>query len=291
MLPIAMLCGILFHNAIKVLQPAVPYLIFTMLLITFCRVRPTDLRLTPQIGKLLAIQIFGSVALFIALKPLGLPLAQGVMICVLCPTATAAPVVTGMLGGSIARVAAYSIVSNLAVAIIAPALFVWVGSADSGMTFFEAFAAIGMKVAPLIVIPMLCAFALYLWAPKVHSRIAQVQSISFYLWACSLLIVVGRSVSFVMEEPADAIPMELAISGGALAVCLLQFWAGRTIGARYGDKISAAQGLMQKNTVLAIWMALTYFEPISSVGPAAYILWQNTINSGQIYLKTKHGKQ
>ena len=50
-----------------------------------------------------------------------------------------------------------------------------------------------------------------------------------------------------------------------------------------GDKISGAQGLGQKNTVLAIWMAMTYLNPLSSVAPAAYVAWQNTINSWQLY--------
>ena len=33
--------------------------------------------------------------------------------------------------------------------------------------------------------------------------------------------------------------------------------------------------LGQKNTVLAIWMAYTYLNPLSSVGPGSYVLWQN----------------
>ena len=66
-----------------------------------------------------------------------------------------------------------------------------------------------------------------------------------------------------------------------------QFYLGRKIGGKYGDKISGAQGLGQKNTVLAIWMALTYLSPITSIGPASYIIWQNSINSYQLYLKEK----
>lgn len=51
--------------------------------------------------------------------------------------------------------------------------------------------------------------------------------------------------------------------------------------------IDASQGLGQKNTVLAIWMALTYLHPVSSVAPAAYVAWQNTINSAQLYFKMR----
>ena len=113
------------------------------------------------------------------------------------------------------------------------------------------------------------------------------QAVSFYIWAVSLFIVVGRAVSFVMDEPAAAVPEMILLAILSGIVCCLQFWIGRKIGRRCGDRIAGAQGLGQKNTVLAIWMALTYLHPVSSVAPAAYVAWQNTINSAQLYFKMR----
>ncbi len=290
MLPIAMVCGIFFHEPVNRVQWAVPYLIFTMLLITFCRVKPSDLRIDGMIWRLLAVQVAGTVATFLLLEPINLSLAQSIMICVLCPTATAAPVVTGMLGGSIGKVATYSIASNLTAAILAPAMFVWCGSA-ADVSFSTEFKIIALKVAPMIVFPLGLAWVLYFTAPKVHAIVADAQKITFYLWSVSLLLVVGKSVSFVLAEPAGAIPLMVAMAMGAGLVCILQFYIGRKIGARYDQRISAAQGLGQKNTVLAVWMAINYLNPISSIGPAAYIAWQNTINSMQIYLKMRRERR
>ena len=290
-LPLAMLFGALFHSAIDAMQWMVPYLIFVMLFITFCRVKPSELRPSGMIWSLLAVQLIGSAVLFFALRPIGLPLAQAAFICVLCPTATAAPVVTGMLGGSIAKVATYSIASNLVVALTAPFLFILAGAADTGQTFFEEFSAIALHVAPLILLPLISAFILYyVWRPA-HDAVDRCQGVSFYIWAVSLLLVVGKSVSFVLSEPADAIPEMIAIALLSALLCILQFVAGRRIGARYGDRISAAQGLGQKNTVLAIWPTLPYLNPIASIGPAAYVLWQNSINSAQLYYKMKKTTQ
>ncbi len=290
MLPIAMVCGVFFHEPLNHAQWAVPYLIFTMLLITFCRVRPADLRIDGMIWRLLSVQLVGTVAVFLVLKPVDLSLAQSVMICVLCPTATAAPVVTGMLGGSIGKVASYSIVSNIMAALIAPAMFVWCGSA-SDISFVDEFLLIAMKVAPMIVFPLGLALLLYFSAPRVHALVADAQKITFYLWSVSLLLVVGKSVSFVLQEPVDAIPLMIAMAVGAGLVCVLQFYIGRMIGAKYDQRISCAQGLGQKNTVLAVWMAVNYLNPIASIGPAAYIAWQNSINSLQIYLKMKRERR
>ena len=287
-LPLAMLCGLLFHPWLEAVAWVVPYLIFTMLTITFCRVRPRQFELSTMLWIMLAIQLAGSAVVFLVLRPFSLDVAQAIFICVLCPTATAAPVVTGMLGGSVPRVAAYSVLCNLAVALLAPLLFVWVGEGAAAMSFADEFKSVALQVAPLIVLPLALAFGLYFFAPKVHSAIGSVQGELFDLWAVSLVVVVGRAVAFILAEPAAAIPEMIVIALGAGVVCVLQFAAGCRIGRRYGDAVSGAQGLGQKNTVLAIWMALTYLNPIASIGPAAYIVWQNSINSAQLYFKMKH---
>ena len=142
-------------------------------------------------------------------------------------------------------------------------------------------------MVPLIVVPLICAVLFRKFVPKACTAVAQHQGISFYLWALSLIIVVGNAVSFVMQEPPTVIPQMIALALLAGVACGIQFYIGRRIGARLGDKIAGAQGLGQKNTVLAIWMALTYLNPLASIAPAAYIAWQNTVNSLQLYYKSR----
>jgi BASS family bile acid:Na+ symporter len=285
MLPIAMLIGVICHNYMDAMAWAAPVLIFAMLLLTFCKVSPKEFRITALSWSLLAVQVVGALALYAALRPLDVDVAQGLFICVFCPTATAAPVIVGMLGGSVPRLATYSIVSNLTVAVTAPIFFTLMGSET--VDFFPTFRTICRKVVPLIISPLIIAMALRALAPKAHHKLADHAGLSFYLWAISLIVVVGRAVSFVMREPASKIPNMIILAVGAAVVCVLQFVIGRRLGRRYGDKIAGAQGLGQKNTVLAIWMALTFLNPISSIAPAAYIAWQNIINSAQLYFKTK----
>lgn len=286
MLPIAMLGGVLFHNFIDAIAFIAPYLIFVMLLITFCRVRPSEFKVTRLSAGLITVQIAGSIALYFLILPYSREVAEGTFICVFCPTATAAPVITGMLGGSVPRLATFSIISNVTVAILAPILFTLMGT-EADITFMDSLTTISMKVMPLIILPLILALLLLKVAPKVHRAVAERQAISFYIWAVSLFIVVGRAVSFIMDEPAAAVPEMILLAIFSGIVCCGQFWIGRKIGHRCGDKIAGAQGLGQKNTVLAIWMALTYLNPVSSVAPAAYVAWQNTINSAQLYFKAK----
>lgn len=282
MLVIAMITGVVAHNIIHLVAFISPYLIFIMLLITFCRIDPSEFKVTRFIWIMLAFQIIGAIIAYLAIVPFSADVAQGAFICIFCPTATAAPVVTGMLGGSITMVAAYSLISNVSVALLAPVLFAWIGAGHS-MMFADACLTISSHVFPLICAPLALALLFRAWAPKVHSMIAGHQSLSFYLWAVALIIVVGNAVSFIISEPVDRIPEMLCIAAVSLCMCVLQFYAGRRIGLRFSDRIAGAQGLGQKNTVLAIWMALTYLDPIASVGPAAYVAWQNIINSAQLY--------
>lgn len=288
MLPIAMAGGVVAHNYMSYVEFLAPWLIFIMLFITFCRIEPRELRFTRLSWQLLAVQMAGSLLLYAMLRPLSEDLAQGVFICVFCPTATAAPVITGMLGGSISRVATFSIVSNLAVAVTAPFLFTIMGS--EGIEFFAAARTTAARVMPLIIAPLGAALAMRAVWPKAHHAVASKQSWSFTIWAVSLFIVVGRAVSFIMSEPADKVPEMILLALCSGAVCIAQFAIGRRIGTRCGDTIAGGQSLGQKNTVLAIWMALTWLNPVSSVAPAAYVAWQNTINSLQIYRKQLHSR-
>ena len=109
--------------------------------------------------------------------------------------------------------------------------------------------------------------------------------LAFYLWAVSLAIVTAQTLSSLINDPADGIT-EIMIALAALVVCCLQFFFGKTLGSLYNDRISGGQALGQKNTILAIWMAHTYLNPLSSVAPGSYVLWQNIINSSPL-LKTR----
>lgn len=285
-LPIAILGGILFHDFIRSVTFLTPYLLFLMLLITYCKAPFSQFRPNRFSWALLFVQIIGSIMVYLALLPLGTTLAQATFMCVFCPTATAAPVITGMLGGSVTRLTTFSIISNMSVALLAPILFSFIGNChNTGFTL--QFISICSHILPLLITPLILAYILRHSFPKVHQVISSKQSISFYLWAIGLFIVVGRAVTFVMNEPSERIPEIVLIAVFSCLVCCLQFYIGRKTGAKYGDKIAGGQGLGQKNTILAIWMALTYLNPLASIGPAAYVFWQNTINSWQIYNKTR----
>lgn len=287
MLPIALIGGAVFYKWMGYLTFLSPYLIFAMLFITYCRLELKEFRFGLFQLLLLGVQVVLSALFYFLLLPLSHTVAEGVFICIYIPTATAAPVITSMLGGSISRVATYSLLCNLFVSVTAPFILAAIGD-NTEISFWQSMLLIMSKVLPLLILPIVGAVLLTRFAPKAHRAISRNQSLSFYLWATALFIIVGSCVSFIINHWNNDESFNMAaLALGALGVCLIQFKAGRFVGKYFDDPVSGGQSLGQKNTVLAVWLALTYMNPVASVAPAAYIAWQNIINSWQLINHSK----
>lgn len=281
MMPVAMITGILLHSYVGQLSFLMEYLLFIMLLFTYSKISLSHIRFTAMHFWLITIQIAGSLLAYLLLKPFNAVIAQAVLISILAPTATAAPVIAGMLKGNVASLTAYSLLSNLTVAVVAPLYFSYAG--DSDLPFLVSVVEIGKKVVFLLVVPFFVAILINKFLPKAGKRIQSLSGLSFYIWIFALTIVTGKTVQFIIEQGNSKLYLVVWISALSLLICVVQFVAGRRIGRRYDDTVAGGQGLGQKNTVLAIWMALTYLNPLASIGPGAYVLWQNSVNSFQIW--------
>jgi BASS family bile acid:Na+ symporter len=286
MMPIAITVGAIFYKFFDSLSFLTPTLIFVMLFLTYCNLKLNEMRLSRLHLWLILIQIVGSLGIYLILAPINTILAQGAMICVLAPTGTAAPVITGMLKGNVASLTAYSLLSNMCVALAAPVIFSLVGSYQN-LPFLDSFLAISQRIIVLLFFPFGLAMLLQKLAPTLTTRIGSFSGLSFYLWSLALCVVTGRTVVFILKQNGSSHVTEIIVALVALLMCIVQFVVGRGIGKRYDDTVAGGQGLGQKNTILAIWMAQMYLNPIASIGPGAYVLWQNIINSYQVWLKRK----
>jgi len=285
-LPLAMLIGIVFYRFFDHLSVIIPYLIFIMLLLTFAKLTPRKVRFSKLHIWLVGIQLIGCLLVYFLLYKFDSVWAESALICVLAPTATSAAVVTGMLGGSVACLTTYTLIGNLMIAIAAPIIFSLVGP-QSDLLFMDSFLKILGKVAPLLISPLLIAWFMQRYTPKSHQKLLKLNHMAFYIWTIALAIVTGKTVSFLVDQENPDVGMQLLIAGTSLIICLAQFFGGRKIGKIYNKRIAGGQALGQKNTVLAIWMAQTFLSPVSSLGPAAYVLWQNVFNSWQLYQRRK----
>lgn len=285
-MPIAMVVGVLLCRPLAMIEEATdhtltPILIAAMLFITFCRVDVRQMRLQWAHLWMLLIQFGGAALVYYAVTPLlGATVGQGSMICVMAPIAMAAVVIGGMLGGNVTMMVTYSLVCNLVTALVAPYMLHAFG--NGSCTFMEIIA----RVAPTLIAPFVVAQLCRWLLPKVASWFATHSILSFYLWLASLILVMGRTTLFILNAQAD-IAVEIELAAIALVLCLAQFKAGRFLGRYTGDVVATTQSVGQKNTIFAIWLSLNFLDPIASIAPTAYIVWQNLTNSWQMWKRER----
>lgn len=269
-------------GAVSVAQPA---LIFAMLFLTFCHIDLREIRPCRWHAWLLLFQsgcFVGLGALLMAMPGSGLRVVlEGAMICLICPTATAAAVVTRKLGGSMAHITTYTILINLVASVLIPVMVPFVHP-NPDIHVVDAMLLILGKVFPLLLLPLVLAVLVKKLLPAVHRAVTSVPDLAFYLWAFALTLAIAVTVRSIVHSTV-ALSAQLGLVGVSLGSCALQFWLGRKIGAKYRDTTTAGQALGQKNTVFAIWLGYTFFSPVTAVAGGFYSIWHNLANSYQLY--------
>ena len=283
-LPIALLLGWLLHRYCAMLSFIVPYLIFTILLLTFSAVDIKKLKFNMLFVWIIMFQVVVSMGGYALLKALGSNeiIAEGILVGVLCPVAASVAVISCMLGANRETVTSYTIIGNLMVSVVAPIYFSFVG-VQQDLPFFESFLPIFKRVGTVIGLPFFVAWALQAWLPKASVFLARYKGLSFYLWALALLLNLGQTIDFIFLHGEGNWNSIIWLGVEALIFCIIQFGFGKWLGSKYGDTISGGQLLGQKNTAMGIWMANYYLHPLASVYLAFYSIFQNVFNSWQIW--------
>ena len=320
MLPIAMTTGasvFLIYDATPCLHRFGPFLsdvvgliqpmfIFSMLFLTFCRIEPKDLKPHRWHWWLLLIQgglfsLLGVVA-YLLISALSVErgdwvvLIECAMLCLICPTATAAAVVTRKLGGDVPGITTYIILINILTAVLVP-LIVPLVHPIAEIDFWTAFSMIMAKVFPLLILPCLGAWLVRYLFPKLHRWFLKFPDLPFYIWSLALCLAIAITTKSIMRSDMSLF-MLMMMSLISLICCVLQFGLGRFVGGRYrpriyipsGEergkavrKVTAGQALGQKNTIFAIWMAYTFMTPETAIIGGFYSIWHNIYNSWQLY--------
>lgn len=300
-LPVSMVSGVLAYILGSMLPLSVtakaavlgftewlqPILLFCMLFVAFCKVKPTDLK--PQRWHLWLLltqtSLFTICCWLLWLFPDtdARLVVEGFMLTIICPTATACAVVTQKLGGNSATTTSYTITINIAVAILAP-LLLPIAHPQQGMAFLPAFLTIIKKVFPLLMVPLVLAWFVRYRMPKLHARVLGTKDLAFYMWAVALAIAIAVTCR-ALAHSQESMWHVGGIAVATAVACLFQFIFGKWVGSHYGMRMEAGQAMGQKNTVFIIWLGYTFLSPISATAGGFYSVWHNVVNSYQLYKK------
>ena len=269
-----------------VLDVLMPVMVFLTLLITFCKVDFHQMRLHRWHLGVLAAQLL-LVALNIGIifytedDPQQKLLWEAVLTCIIGPSAAAAPVVVGKLGGNISTMTTYTLISAFLSALLIPVVFPLLEQTVH-VDFLTALLIILEKVSMVLLLPLALGWLIQHYVEPLRKWVVSQPNLSFYSWAVSLSITTGITVKNIVHSQSP-VSLLLLIAVATLVLCFVQFIIGRGIGRWLGETVNAGQALFQKNTGLSIWVAYMYLSPVASIGAGCYVLWQNIINSLEIW--------
>ena len=270
-----------------------PVVLFALLYVTFCKIEIKEMK--PKTWHFVLQLIRTSLALLmvIAICLFGKNyeakvILEGAFICFICPTAAAVAVVTEKLGGSIGSLTTYTMIANIFTMIIIPSLFPMVEK-GADVSFLYMSMMVFRNVTTVLVVPLLLALLSRKFLPRFVDKVKSVKDLGFYMWCFNLTILMGETLRNFLHATVSGWILALLLIV-PLAVCLVQFAIGKAVGRHWDASISAGQALGQKNTIVGIWLTLTFLNPLAAVAPGAYVVWQNLVNGWQLWYKEKYGK-
>ncbi len=270
-----------------VLDVLMPVMVFLTLLITFCKVDFHQMRLHRWhvgvlMAQLLLVALNIGIIFYMEDDPQQKLLWEAVLTCIIGPSAAAAPVVVGKLGGNISTMTTYTLISAFLSALLIPVVFPLLEQTVH-VDFLTALLIILEKVSMVLLLPLALGWLIQHYVEPLRRWVVSQPNLSFYSWAVSLSITTGITVKNIVHSQSP-VSLLLLIAVATLVLCFVQFIVGRGVGRWLGETVNAGQALFQKNTGLSIWVAYMYLSPVASIGAGCYVLWQNIINSVEIWL-------
>ena len=270
-----------------------PVVLFALLYVTFCKIEIKEMK--PKAWHFVLQLIRTSLALLMVITIClfgknyeAKVILEGAFICFICPTAAAVAVVTEKLGGSIGSLTTYTVIANVFTMIIIPSLFPMVEK-GADVSFLYMSMMVFRNVTTVLVVPLLLALLSRKLLPRFVDKVKRVKDLGFYMWCFNLTVLMGETVRNILHATVSGWILALLLFV-PLLVCIIQFAIGKAVGRHWDASISAGQALGQKNTIVGIWLTLTFLNPLAAVAPGAYVVWQNLVNGWQLWYKEKYGR-
>lgn len=209
-------------------------------------------------------------------------LALAAFITGLSPTAVAAPAVVHQLKRKVGFVAFSVLLTNFAIALLMPFFLPFVIKTHFEMSILS---VLGPVVFVLFV-PLMFVQIIKHFIKPVFNWLNSKREIPYYILLINIYLATSKAVYFISEEYNGPKQIVYLIAFFALIICAVSFYTGRILGGKE-FKLEAMQALGQKNNALSMWIALTFINPLTALGPVFYILYHNIFISFQLYRHNK----
>jgi BASS family bile acid:Na+ symporter len=278
---LAIILGILFPYGHKYVF-LIRYFLMVMLFFSFLEIK-IDRGLISRIHfEILFTIILVSIAVFLILAPFNLIVAQAAFMTAIAPTATAAPVITSLKKGKVEFVIFSFLLNNIAIALLIPFLLSFALHNKSDISPMP----ILIPVVITFAIPLLAAYLIKILIPRIWNYLYGLKDATFYILVLNIYIASSDAAHYINSESSGNLFVVILIALVSACLCLFFFTVGWFLGGK-NLALEASQSLGQKNNAFTIWIALSFTNPITVLGPIFYVFMQNIYISWQLYQAKK----
>lgn len=267
-----------FFPQLEAYQFLIRYFLMAMLFFAFLKIRMEKGLIQLIHLKILALIVAIALGVYLALSPFDPLLAQAAFVIAIAPTAIAAPIIADFMNKDITFVTSAVLVNNLSMAALLPLILPLVSEQEGLSGIFT----ILQSVLITIGLPFMLSQLIRWQRPHWWAALVRIDKIAFAFFLINIFLAAAKASHFVRFEATMTTSTLLIISGVTVIVGSLSFGAGYWIGHPQ-KAIEASLGVGRKNTMFAIWIALTFLPPITVLAPITYIVFQNLFNAWQLY--------
>ena len=196
----------------------------------------------------------------------------------LAPTAVITPVLAELMRRRAGYMVGAIIVTHAVFAVTVPVVLPWLLGVSLSL------ASLGRLVVTIgstILLPLLAAQAFRILGGPVLGLLRRVAPYGFALFLSNIMVASG-SLSHYLRYEGDTPLFFVGITALCITILMvINFALGGKI-SPVGHAVEGSLALGRKNTMLSIWIALEYINPLVVLGPMLYILLQNVFVAGQI---------
>ena len=270
--------GLLFPQGHQ-LTFLIRYTLMIMLLFAFMDIQVDRNMFTPLHGWIALLNVCIPILLYFLFLPLGKTLALIAFLMGITPTAAGAPILAQFLKTDIGFVTSAVLINSPLMAFIIPILLPFVVPVEEPLHMQE----ILFPVLSIVGIPLLLSELIKRSSANLTAMLLSNKVIAFYLFLLNVWIASGKASHYLFKEQDEAWQILALIAVVTAITCLLNFKIGELL-KRFNQPFAGGLAMGRKNTMFALWIALTFLNPVIVLGPIFYILFQNAYNSYQIML-------
>jgi len=249
-----------------------------MLFFSFLNIQIKLASITSKHFQIVLLNLLLPLICFYLLKGIHPTSAAIVFILMIVPTGVASTVIAEIMKRKVETVTFSVVLTSIIITLLLPFILPFILNTGQEISTKNLLA----PILSLIFIPLISSQLLKQYFSVFTKQLLRLQFLTFPLFLLNIFVACGNASHFIQNNEAIGFQQLCSIFLLAGVVCILHFQIGAFIGQK-DQAIEFSLGLGRKNTMIGLWLALTYFDPLVALGPICYIVAHNIYNSYQIW--------